>query len=152
MTNLAVNSLWITRTPGGGAWSLPQMARTMARSIRHSREHAMSALLCVGAPKVCLAQRLIPLKEWNSRLLYAFPPIPLLPRVLKKIRTNRAQFILVAPDWARRVWYPELLGMSICPPIGLPLQEDLLSQQQGRILHLSLRTLHLHAWRLIDDC
>ncbi|KAJ1198714.1 hypothetical protein NDU88_002553 [Pleurodeles waltl] len=70
-------------------------------------------------------------RKWSSGLLYAFPPIPLLPRVLKKIKSDRAQVILVAPDWARRVWYPELLKMSIGPSIRLPLREDLLSQQQG---------------------
>ena len=86
--------------------------------------------------------------KWTSGLLYAFPSIPLLPQVLKKIRTNRAQVILVALDWARRVWYPELLGMSISPLIRLPLRVDLLSQQQVRVLHPNLCTLHLHAWRL----
>ena len=89
--------------------------------------------------------------EWNSGLLYAFLPIPLLPKVLKKIRTDQAQVILVAPDWAGRVWYPELLGMSISPLIRLPLREDLLSQQQERVLLPNLRTRHLHAWRLSSD-
>ncbi|KAJ1173149.1 hypothetical protein NDU88_004990 [Pleurodeles waltl] len=86
--------------------------------------------------------------EWSSGLLYAFPPIPLLPRVLKKIRYDRAQVILVAPDWARRVWYPELLSMSIDPPLRLPLRADLLSQQQGTVLHPNLSNLRLHAWRM----
>lgn len=48
----------------------------------------------------------------------------------------------------RRVWYPELLNMSIGPLIRLSLLEDLLSQQQERFLHLNLRTLYLHVWRL----
>ena len=73
------------------------------------------------------------LLEWNSGLLYTFPPLPLLPRVLKKFRNDRAQVILMAPDWAQRVWYSELLGMSTCPLIRLPLWEDLLSQQLGRV-------------------
>ena len=51
--------------------------------------------------------------EWTATL-----PIPLLPLVLKKIRTNRAQVILLAPDWARRVWYPELLGFDQAAPSG----------------------------------
>ncbi|KAJ1202911.1 hypothetical protein NDU88_006706 [Pleurodeles waltl] len=84
-------------------------------------------------------------RECSSGLLYAFPPIPLLPRVPKKIKNDRAQVILVAPDWARRVRYPELLKMSIGPPIRLPLLEDLLSQQQGKVLHPNVSTLRLHA-------
>ena len=41
--------------------------------------------------------------------------------------------------------------MNICPPVRLPLRKDLLSQQQGRVLHLNLHTLHLHAWKLSGD-
>ena len=41
----------------------------------------------------------------------------------KKIRTDRAQVTLVTPDWAPRVWHPELLDMSICPTIRLPFQD-----------------------------
>ena len=84
--------------------------------------------------------------EWSLGLLYAFLPLPPLARVLEKIKTD-----LVAPDWARRVWYPELLDMSICPPIRLPLREDLLSQQQGRVLHPNLHNLHLRTWRFSSD-
>ncbi|KAJ1165465.1 hypothetical protein NDU88_005893 [Pleurodeles waltl] len=47
--------------------------------------------------------------SWKGQLLYAFPPIPLIPRVLRKIRQDRAQVILIAPDWPRRVWYSDLL-------------------------------------------
>ncbi|KAJ1085596.1 hypothetical protein NDU88_005726 [Pleurodeles waltl] len=50
---------------------------------------------------------------WCDQLLYAFPPIPLIPRVLRKIRQDRAQVILIAPDWPRRVWYSDLLQLSL---------------------------------------
>ena len=36
--------------------------------------------------------------DWGSGFLYAFPPLPLLPRVLKKIRKDQAQVILVAQN------------------------------------------------------
>ena len=38
-------------------------------------------------------------REWCSGLLYAFPPLPLLPQILK-IKNDQAQIILVAQDWA----------------------------------------------------
>ena len=41
--------------------------------------------------------------DWNSGLLCTFPPIPLLPIVLKKIITDQAQVIMVVRDWASRV-------------------------------------------------
>ncbi|KAJ1135528.1 hypothetical protein NDU88_001967 [Pleurodeles waltl] len=86
--------------------------------------------------------------SWNGQLLYTFPPIRLIPRVLRKVRQDRAQVILVAPDWPRRVWYTDLLQLSQCPPLRLPLRADLLSQSQGQVLHPHLQSLHLHAWRL----
>ncbi|KAJ1156603.1 hypothetical protein NDU88_009321 [Pleurodeles waltl] len=85
---------------------------------------------------------------WCGQLLYAFPPIPLIPRVLRKIRQDRALVILIAPDWPRRVWYSDLLQLSTCPPLRLPFRADLLSQSQGQVLHPNLQSLHLHAWRL----
>ncbi|KAJ1204852.1 hypothetical protein NDU88_000290 [Pleurodeles waltl] len=85
---------------------------------------------------------------WCGQLLYAFPPIPLIPRVLRKIRQDRALVILIAPDWPRRVWYSDLLQLSMCPPLRLPFRADLLSQSQGQVLHPNLQSLHLHAWRL----
>ncbi|KAJ1094268.1 hypothetical protein NDU88_007346 [Pleurodeles waltl] len=86
--------------------------------------------------------------SWCDQLLYAFPPIPLIPRVVRKIRQDRAQVILIAPDWPRRVWYSDLLQLSLCPLLRLPLGADLLSQSQGQVLHPHLQSLHLHAWRL----
>ena len=38
---------------------------------------------------------------WPKMLLYAFPPTPLIPRVLRKIQQHRAEVILVAPYWPR---------------------------------------------------
>ena len=70
---------------------------------------------------------------------------------IRLLKLDQAQVILVTPDWALRVWYLEILGISICPPIRLSLREDLLSQQQGGVLHSDLRTLYLHDWRLSSD-
>lgn len=39
--------------------------------------------------------------KWNALLLYAFPPIPLISRVIHKIWTNRAKIILHSIDMAR---------------------------------------------------
>lgn len=100
-------------TPGGGPRSLPRLGGTLAPSIHHCRERSMSAPL---------ARRCVPPRVG---FLYAFSPIPLLPRVLRKIRNDKAQVILVASDWARSVWYLKLLGLRICPPTRLPLREDL---------------------------
>lgn len=41
------------------------------------------------------------LLRWERSLLYAFPPVVLISKVLEKINTDRARVILLAPAWAR---------------------------------------------------
>ena len=38
-----------------------------------------------------------------------------IPQVLRKIRLDRAQVILIALDWSRRVWYADLMYLSLFP-------------------------------------
>ncbi len=40
--------------------------------------------------------------KWPPVLLYAFPPFPLLPAVLAKVRILKAKVLLVAPDWPQQ--------------------------------------------------
>ncbi|KAJ1204843.1 hypothetical protein NDU88_000281 [Pleurodeles waltl] len=87
---------------GVGATSLLSVGRTLVRLVCPSRERAVSAVCAFEFPRWHSLSNAFR-RKWNSGLLYTFPPIPLLPRVLKKIRQDRAQVILVAPDWARRV-------------------------------------------------
>lgn len=39
------------------------------------------------------------LNSWKGDLIYAFPLIPLLPRVLRKVRQNKTLLILIATEW-----------------------------------------------------
>ncbi len=45
--------------------------------------------------------------EWPSLLLYAFPPIALLPQVLMRVREQRHKIILIAPLWRNQPWLSE---------------------------------------------
>lgn len=83
------------------------------------------------------------LLPWSDRLLYAFPPIPLIHKVLLKIRGDQARVILIAPAWACQHWFATLLAWSVKPPISLLLGSDLMSQNHGCLFHPSLHTLHL---------
>uniref|UniRef100_A0A803J9S3 Core-binding (CB) domain-containing protein n=1 Tax=Xenopus tropicalis TaxID=8364 RepID=A0A803J9S3_XENTR len=58
---------------------------------------------------------------WHCQLAYAFPPIPLIPRLLLKIRRERIPTILIAPWWPRRAWFAELIQMSAEQPWTLPI-------------------------------
>ncbi|CAJ0941860.1 unnamed protein product [Ranitomeya imitator] len=77
--------------------------------------------------------------SWHQfRLPYIFPPLPLLPRVIK-IRAEGIPVILIAPDWPHRAWYAELVQLVADVPWRLPNRADLLSQ--GPIYHQNSEAL-----------
>ena len=47
--------------------------------------------------------------SWTGMAAYAFPPFPLLPKVLLKIREDKANVILVAPWWPQKILDKNLL-------------------------------------------
>ncbi|XP_024071350.2 uncharacterized protein LOC112117576 [Terrapene carolina triunguis] len=58
------------------------------------------------------------LMSWSGQLLYAFPPLPLIPKVLEKVKVDKARVILIAPAWPRQHWYGPLLRLLVAPPEG----------------------------------
>ncbi|XP_064415368.1 mitochondrial import receptor subunit TOM5 homolog isoform X4 [Latimeria chalumnae] len=89
--------------------------------------------------------------RWPAGLLYAFPPIPLFPRVIQKLRNKGGLMILIAPHWPRQLWFPDLLNLQLEPALPLPFWDTLLSQNEGRVLHPNPRSLNLHAWILKSE-
>ncbi|CAJ0966409.1 unnamed protein product [Ranitomeya imitator] len=70
---------------------------------------------------------------WKFSLAYAFPPIVMIPAVIRKIREDQARIILKAPFWPRRPWFSLLRQMSVTDPWILPEIPDLLTQ--GPVTH-----------------
>ena len=89
--------------------------------------------------------------SWNQMFAVAFPPICLIPKVLQNMRLGQCQVILIAPQWPRRHWYPDLLEMCIANPIKLPLRQDLLRQPKSIIYHPDPKVFSLNAWLLSTD-
>ena len=85
---------------------------------------------------------------WTNLRGYAFPPISLIPRILRKIQEDRAWVLLIAPDWPRRPWFPLLLSLLDGPPVPLPQRRDIIAQPLSGILHRNPSALHLTAWPL----
>ncbi len=79
---------------------------------------------------------------------YAFPPVSLLAQTLCKLREDEEQFLLVAPHWPTRTWFPELISLATAPPWRIPLRKDLLSQGLGTIWHPRPDLWNLHVWLL----
>jgi hypothetical protein len=46
--------------------------------------------------------------SWRTNPGYIFPPFSLLPRILRKIRNDKAQILLIHPNWPGALWYPSL--------------------------------------------
>ena len=89
------------------------------------------------------------LQSWDGLQAYAFPPVAIIPRVLAKLRASkRTELTLVAPHWAQRPWFSDLVQLSLAPPVVLPSRPDLLRLPRSRRLYPDLRRLRLHAWRL----
>ena len=92
------------------------------------------------------------LQSWDGLQAYAFPPVAVIPRVLAKLRASSGtELTLVAPHWAQRPWFSDLVQLSLAPPVILPSRPDLLRLPRSRHLYPDLRRLRLHAWQLSSD-
>ena len=89
------------------------------------------------------------LQSWDGLQAYVFPPWSIIPKVLTKLRESRGtELTLVAPYWPQRTWFPDLIHLSLAPPVALPVRPDLLRLPCCRSLYQGLHRLRLHAWRL----
>ena len=59
-------------------------------------------------------------QDWSSILGFAHPPWCLIPRVLRKVRSEEASLVLVTPLWPSQAWFPDLMEMLMDSPIELP--------------------------------
>ena len=85
---------------------------------------------------------------WSNTLLYAFPPVELIPPVLERVRQQGLSLILVAPWWPAKSWYAEIVSLLAARPLQLPLRRDLLSQAGGEVFHPRPELWRLHAYLL----
>ena len=83
-------------------------------------------------------------QTWPRGLLYAFPPLALIPPVLERVRTHHLRAILIAPGWG--VWRSEITPLLYDQPWCLPLRRDLLSQARGEIFYPHPEQLDLWAF------
>lgn len=84
--------------------------------------------------------------NWERIYGYAFPPIPMIPRIIRKVRKDKAIVLLIAPIWPRRSWYSDLLDLLCHPPILIPIKENMLFQKG--VYHNNPQFLKLAAWKL----
>ncbi|XP_053173996.1 uncharacterized protein LOC128357652 [Scomber japonicus] len=85
---------------------------------------------------------------WPHELLYAFPPLALLPPTLSGVRDHGHALILIAPHWPAMHWLAEIYRLLCAQPWQLPLRRDLLSQGGGAVFHPHPERLALWVWPL----
>lgn len=83
---------------------------------------------------------------WPPVLLYAFPPLALIPLTLARVREHRHTLILIAPHWPAMHWLAEIYQLLTGQPWQLPLRRDMLSQAGGAVFHPQPERLALWAW------
>ena len=89
---------------------------------------------------------------WDNLDVYAFPPFSLLGKVLSRVRQSRnCSITLVAPLWADRDWFADLLLLLTHQPLALPLWDDVVHQPHNDLLHPGVPALKLHSWRLSSN-
>ncbi|XP_077149337.1 uncharacterized protein LOC143811475 [Ranitomeya variabilis] len=122
------------------AWGVPQIDLFATRGNRQVERFA--SLNSMDHPDMLDSLH----HPWNFKLAYAFPPMSLIPLVIRKIRREQARIILIAPFWPKRPWFSCLQSMCLSDPWILPLDKELLFQ--GPFFHPQVKGLHLTAWNL----
>lgn len=78
--------------------------------------------------------------KWGCHFFYAFPPFALLLRVVQKIQIDKAEGVVVVPDWPTQPWYPLLMSLAVEKSIVFKPNKSLLSSPHRKThpLHQSL--------------
>ena len=141
----------------GTEWSLhPQVARDL---LRHWGSPSIDLFATGLNTKLPLYCSLVPDPQavfedafrhpWANLGLYAFPPFPLVVRVVARVReTPNLSMTPVTPLWPEKKWFADLLFLLTQPPVTLPWWDRLLRQPHFNRFHNGVHVLNLHAWQL----
>ena len=141
----------------GTEWSLhPQVARSVLHVWGNPSIDLFATCLNAKLPLYC---SLVPDPQavfedafrhpWDDLGLYAFPPFPLVGRVIARVReSSRVAMTLVASLWPEKEWFADLLFLLTQPPLALPWWDSLLRQPHCNLFHQGVHVLSLHEWQL----
>ena len=108
--------------------------------------HQLNAYMSLKPDPLCQAVDALQ-QNWKHLFPYAFPPFNLIGKVLKKAQDQQITLIVITPVWVTQPWYPILLGMSVHPPLLLPMYKEILTDPAGNYHPLVLNnSLKLSAW------
>lgn len=74
--------------------------------------------------------------SWSNFDFYAFPPVSVILKTLRKIITDRAQGIMVVPFWPTQPWYPLFMSLLVSNTITFsPKSHALLFHSSSSRIH-----------------
>ena len=118
-----------------------------------SRNHKLPTYVSPVQDEAALAVDALSM-DWTGMHGYAYPPTPIIRKVLQKIRETRCRILLIAPYWPSQSWFTDLSDMCESKgekPIRLHVSEKMLKQPLSNVFHSDPETLHLHAWKLSSE-
>lgn len=86
--------------------------------------------------------------EWSQFYFYAFPPFALILKSLTKIKREKAQGIIVVPNWKNQPWFPLFKNLIIGEPLYFEANENLLLSPCRSLTHPQSKHLSLIASRV----
>ncbi len=90
-------------------------------------------------------------QDWPNHVLYAFPPIAMIPQVIRRIREHKHKVLLVAPLCSNQHWFSELSRLLTAASWPFLLRRDLLSQANRALWHPRPELWALHFWWELAD-
>ena len=67
---------------------------------------------------------------WDS-VTYLFPPLPLMTKVLNKVKEEKITAILVCPHWPTSLWWLQAKELVVRPALPLPPFKTITTAQGG---------------------
>ena len=103
-------------------WGRP-FVDLFATSMNHKLDLYCSPLMDSHAWKVdALAH------PWDGLIAYAYPPTSLLRLVLNKVKLEKVEIFLIAPNWPHFEWFADLINLLVDFPREIPPWQNLLKQ------------------------
>jgi hypothetical protein len=82
--------------------------------------------------------------SWRQTPGYVFPPFSLLPRIIRKVKDDNAQVLLLHPNWPGAPWYPSLQKITVMQ-LSIPASADVLRYPDHPDLRHPMTDLQLQA-------
>ena len=91
--------------------------------------------------------------NWGDfQSVYCFPPFSIIGKVVRKIIKDRANALLITPNWQTQYWYPLLLEKTNPYFISPPSSTTMLYLPNDLSMQHPMENLVLAAWKIYGKC